>query len=948
MNKRAELKATISSIMPDVIAITEVYPKVQVDVDKAELVIDGFDCFVTGPEGRGACIYAKKSLNAKLVEHLTNSDFKESIWCEIRLLGEDKLLFGCIYRSPSSTDTSSKDLIKLINKACDVKYSHLLIVGDFNFSEIDWDTWTSSAGDNHGSSALIDCLQDNYLHQLIDFDTRYRIGQRPSLLDLVITNDDSLIEEVKWSSPLGKSDHVNIFFTMDCFLPDNKRDDKERFLYNKGEYEKLKKELSDVDWKEEMSALDVNDSWIFFENRLKNAMENHIPKSKPTKCDKKQRKFKPLWMNRTATQKVKKKYNAWKRYTRTKDYDHYVEYTHARNEATKEVRKAKRCYERSIANESKNSPKAFWKYVRSKTKTKSGVKDLLKEDGSYAHTDGDKADILNSFFASVFTNEDLTDVPEPDVMYDGEKLLDVPFTEEEVLKQLQKLNPSKSPGPDGLHPKVLKEASHEIALPLAIIFRKSMDEGNVPDGWRIAEVTAIFKKGSPAEAGNYRPVSLTSIVCKIMESVIRNHVMTFMKEHNIMRDEQHGFRQGRSCVTQLLQIMEMWTKMLEEGADIDVIYLDFRKAFDSVPHQRLLKKAKAHGIDGKVLQWIQSFLLGRKQRVSLNGAKSAWADVTSGIPQGSVLGPILFIVYINDLPNVVSSLVMMFADDTKVFSPIYQEEDCQKLQEDLNHLCDWSTKWLLQFNVSKCGMIHYGKGDAGHTYTMRDGDSTRDLRVIEEEKDLGVLFDSSLTFSKHIGTIANKATKIVGVIRRSFDYMDEQMFKTLYKSMVRPHLEYANTIWSPFLKRDIEKLEKVQRRATKIVPALRDLPYSTRLLLLDLPTLAYRRLRGDLIQVFKIVHGIQDVERSSLFVMTTNVEGLRGHDLKLSKQRSQTRLRQNCFSQRVCSAWNKLPVSVVYSQTTNIFKNGIDEFLSRNIDKFSFVGCSQQEQMLWK
>ena len=282
--------------------------------------------------------------------------------------------------------------------------------------------------------------------------------------------------------------------------------------------------------------------------------------------------------------------------------------------------------------------------------------------------------------------------------------------------------------------------------------------------------------------------------------------------------------------------------------------------------------------------------------MSLNGAKSAWADVTSGIPLGSVLGPIRFIVYINDLPKVVSSLVMMFANDTKVFSPIYQEEDCQKLQEDLNHLCDWSTKWLLQFNVSKCGMIHYSKGDASHTYTMRDGDSTRDLRIIEEEKDLGVLFDSTLTFSKHIGTIANKATKIVGVIRRSFDYMDEQMFKTLYKSMVSPHLEYANTIRSLFLKRDIEKLEKMQRRATKIVPALKDLSYPTRLLLLDLPTLAYRWLRGDLIQVFKIVHEIQDVERSNLFVMTTNVEGLRGHDLKLSKQRSQTRLRQNCFS----------------------------------------------------
>ena len=183
--------------------------------------------------------------------------------------------------------------------------------------------------------------------------------------------------------------------------------------------------------------------------------------------------------------------------------------------------------------------------------------------------------------------------------------------------------------------------------------------GSSLDGWKVAEVTAIFQKRSPAEAGNYRPVSLTSFVCKMMESLIRNHGMAFMKEHNFIRDEQHGFRQGRSCVTKLLQIMKMWTKILEEGADIGVVYLDFREAFDSVPYQPLLKKARAHDIDVKVLQWIESFLLGRKQRVSLNGAKSAWADVTSGIPQWSVLD---------------------------------QEGDCQKLQKDLNHLSDWSTK----------------------------------------------------------------------------------------------------------------------------------------------------------------------------------------------------------------------------------------------------------------
>ncbi|XP_072013931.1 uncharacterized protein [Amphiura filiformis] len=209
---------------------------------------------------------------------------------------------------------------------------------------------------------------------------------------------------------------------------------------------------------------------------------------------------------------------------------------------------------------------------------------------------------------------------------------------------------------------------------------------------------------------------------------------------------------------------------------------------------------------------------------------------------------------------------------------------------------------------------------------MNDGSDKRDLKIIDEEKDLGVQFDKTLTFGKHIGTIANKATRVVGVIKRTFDHMDEHVFKTLYKSMVRPHLEYANSVWSPYLKRDIDKLEKVQRRATKIVPSLRDTPYTTRLMLLDLPTLAYRRLQGDLIQVYKILHELQDIEVSKMFDMTRNVKGLRGHDLKINKQRCFSRLRQNCFSQRVCNVWNKLPAAVVHAQSPGPIHQHLQEW----------------------
>jgi hypothetical protein len=936
-------------LKPDIIAITEVYPKSNNNTQSVELQIEDFDCFISGnTNGRGVCIYTRKNLKAKIVEDLTNSNFEESVWCEIVLDDDDSLLIGCIYRSPSSPNMNNKKLLELLNQACNRNNAQLLVVGDFNFPEIDWETWTSSVADTHISAMFIDCLQDNYLFQHTNIDTRHRIGQRSNLLDLIITNAESMITEVRGGSPLGKSDHVVLNFSMDCYAEVSQADPNGRYMYDKGDYEKLRLDLKSIDWEGELKSRKANDAWNFFETKFKVAIEKNIPKTKPKTRDSAP-KFKPLWMNKIAMKKVKMKYNAWKRYTRTKQYQDYENYIKARNDATKEVRKAKKKYERNLAEEVKNNPKAFWKYVRSKTKVKTGIKDLKKDDGSYAHSDGEKAELLNAFFASVYTDEDTSHIPTPDKMHHGDNLTEINIEVDDVKKQIKKLKTSKSPGPDGLHPRALKESCEEIAEALAIIFKKSMEEGVVPDHWKIAEVTAIFKKGSAAEVGNYRPVSLTSVVCKMMESIIRDQTMSFMKENDIICEEQHGFRPGRSCVTQLLEIMDIWTQMFEEGDGIDVVYLDFRKAFDSVPHQRLMMKLRSHGIDGNLLKWIESFLLNRKQRVSVNGQKSTWEPVRSGISQGSVLGPILFIIFINDLPNMISSMVMMFADDTKVFTQVQSEDDCAKLQDDLDKLGEWSNQWQLQFNVKKCGVMHYGKSQTDrHDYSMKEGDGRRELGKLEEEKDLGVLFVRALTFTKHVGAVVNKANRVVGVTKRTFDHMDKQMFKIIYKTMIRPHLEYANCIWSPFLKGDIEKLEKVQRRATKIIPTLRNLTYTTRLKMLNLPTLAYRRLRGDLIQVYRIMHGFTDIQPQKLFIMEARVDGLRGHSYKVQKSRNKERIRQNCFSQRIVNLWNKLPGHIVNSKSTNIFKNGIDSFLSKHIDKYDYMGSTALEQVTCK
>ena len=301
-------------------------------------------------------------------------------------------------------------------------------------------------------------------------------------------------------------------------------------------------------------------------------------------------------------------------------------------------------------------------------------------------------------------------------------------------------------------------------------------------------------------------------------------------------------------------------------------------------------------------------------------------DVLSGIPQGSVLGPALFICFINDMPDVVESCIRMFADDTKIYAPVNNKREQERLQQDLQALQKWSQDWQLRFNATKCKVMHLGYGNLKHECIM-EGDNTRTvLETSDLEKDLGVHMDPTLNFSKHCERAANKANRIVGLIRRSFSYMDSSMLTQLYKGLVRPHLEYGNTVWSPLFKKDAIILENVQHRATKLVPDLKDLPYEERLQNLKLPSLMYRRLRGDLIETFKYLQGYYKVDTKKLLPLSEE-KRTRGHEFKLEKLRSRLDIRKNFYNLRVHDEWNSLPERVVQAPSVNSFKGRIDRHL---------------------
>ena len=381
---------------------------------------------------------------------------------------------------------------------------------------------------------------------------------------------------------------------------------------------------------------------------------------------------------------------------------------------------------------------------------------------------------------------------------------------------------------------------------------------------------------------------------------------------------------NRSCQTNLLTFYEEVSGHLDKGKPVDVVYLDFAKAFDTVPHKRLLHKLRYIGMDHRVSMWIENWLQGRVQRVVINGEYSDWSGVESGVPQGSVLGPILFNLFINDLEDGINSTISVFADDTKLSRAISSPQDVETLQEDLNRIMGWASTWQMRFNVEKCKVIHMGTRNRKANYIL-GGEPLGESKM---EKDLGVLVDDKLSNGMQCQAAASKANRILACIKKGIRSRDKTIILPLYKTLVRPHLEYAVQFWAPVLRKDVLELEKVQRRATKIIRGMEDLSYEERLQSLNLFSLEKRRLRGDMISIYKYSNG--DPSIVNRLFSKREFKMTRGHSLKLEEKRFNRKLRRGFFTVRAVRMWNSLPQAVVSAGSIDGFKKLLDGHLNEN------------------
>jgi endonuclease/exonuclease/phosphatase family metal-dependent hydrolase len=606
------LKNYVDKLKLDIIGIAETF--LNDEVMQAEISIDGY-CMYRKDRGNfkegkagGVILYIKNEIVSYECTDLNRME-SESVWCKIKVNGNTSLTVGVCYRSQAASEKELSELFKSIEIA---SKGQTIIMGDFNYPKINWDTLEC---DSMGTK-FRDLLLDNYLYQHVKESTR-----ESNTLDLVISSDVNMVTEVEVLDHLGNSDHNIIVWNLVCNVHVGKSKVPYR-QYHKADYAAMREWLSKIDWDIELSNLEVDEIWSKFCHFIEKAIDQFVPlgHSKSKKA--------PKWMNRNAKAAMKYKSRMWLRYRQSKSYNDMVEYKIAQRKAVKEYKKAKKQFERKLAKDIKINPKSFYAYVRSKSKVKDSVGPLRDSDGQLVSEKEKMCNLLNEYFGSVFTTENsVNELPEVKCFFNEDKshmLSNIVLTRDIISIKLSKLKVNKAPGIDGIVPRLLVETADILNLPLLYVYQKSMESGRVPDDWKKANVTAIFKKGDKSSPCNYRPVSLTSVVCKVLESLIRDNIVEHVRKFNLIRETQHGFVKKKSCLTNLLEFLEFVSDYVDQGYPIDVVYLDFQKAFDKVPHKRLMSKIKALGIIGNIYNWIEDWLKDRVQRVVLLGNSSKW------------------------------------------------------------------------------------------------------------------------------------------------------------------------------------------------------------------------------------------------------------------------------------------------------------------------------------
>ena len=711
------------------------------------------------------------------------------------------------------------------------------------------------------------------------------------------------------------SDHKCVLFDLQVTLTPAQNLKRPVYDYRRANFEEMNRNLMNIDFEftSSNSASDINDDWNLWRDTFLEMADEHIPR-KIVKG-----RYNPPWITPAIISLIKKKETTRRKVHRKNSVALLEKYKNLRRTSKRLIKESRENFFASLSNNLPSNPKLFWSFFKTSTKSSripqhvSTAADNPDSPRIASQSSNQAANMFNEYFYSVFLNK-TDENPIPASPISAETISDIILDPSEVYNVLFHLDPKKASGPDNISIRLLKECATSITTSLICLFNKSLQRGTLPSEWKLSNVIPIHKKGDKSFVENYRPISLLCVIAKVMERCIYNHLVDHIRK--MISLAQHGFLRGKSCTGQLLSVLHRISKNLDSGKQTDILYFDIAKAFDTVDHNLLLNKLSQFGLTGNILQWFKNYLTGRQQRVLLNGVISDTLPISSGVPQGSILGPLLFLIYVNDLPSSISSPsvgISLCADDTKCFSVVESPADACALKTEARNVEKWALSWRLKFNPQKCKVLSVTRKH--HPIVAEYNINSEIMQHVDTQRDLGVTFSSDLKWNKHIYEQVTKANRILGMLKRlTVKLLNVNTRRCLYLTLVRSHLAYASQVWSPQNTTMCMELKRIQRRATKFILALpfrTDESYKSRLVTLKLLPLCYWHEYLDILFLFKCAHGLikSDILPEQIDSLTTtfNLRSTNNSIITYNIPKVRTLCHQNSYFVRVSRVWNTLP-----------------------------------------
>ena len=902
------------------------------DITNESIFIDGFSPDpiradkADDTRNGGVCLYFRENLPVKSRPDLAS--IPETLVAEIKL-NRKKIFFVLSYRHPSTPLEEFCDYVKSLETIYEninrENPSVTIISGDFNArSPLFWENDTQTKEGEIFSNFLI----SNNMEELINEPTHVRDNGSQSCIDLICTDQPYLFVDTGVLPSLDPHSKHNIIQGQLNFHSPSPPPYKRRIWdYTNAKIECIKNSLKDMDWNQLFYRLNVDQMALVFTDIVLDIFSKNIPNKIVTCHDRDAPWITP--QVKTAIKRNNRVYSKWNKGGRKPEgRPKVVEVQKVTNEF---IREAKNTYHEKLGNllsDPSTGQKHFWsafKKLSNKKKT-TNIPPII--ENVYISNFSQKASLFNEYFADQCTIIDNGSVLPPLNIRTSSQLSDIKIDPDKIVEIILSLNAKKAHGCDGISMAMLKLCPDEIAVPLSIIFQRCVSNGMFPDSWKLANVQPIHKKNDRQIKSNYRPISLLPLCGKILEKIIFDQVYSFLDKNRLISSMQSGFRPGDSCIFQLISITSEIYRNFEKHDETRAVFLDISKAFDKVWHDGLIHKLKCNGISGNLLAFFENYIHNRHQRVTLNGTESDWRSISAGVPQGSVLGPLLFLIYINDLTENIKSQMRLFADDSFVFTPVKKVEvSHEQLVNDLETVSNWGYQWKMVFNPDITKQAVEVIFSVKKKKPFHPELKFNDIPVAREDytKHLGLFLDSRLNFSKHITEAIRKATKGLSLMKYLSKYVSRKVLALCYKLYVRPHLDYGDVIYHNQRQDLMTLIEQVQYKAALIVTGCWQ--GTSRVKLYDelgWEALDQRRWGHRMTTWYKIVNGLTP---AYLFehVPKEAPRPLRSFIPKAPI--AKTERYQNSFFPYCINEWNSLEKDVKYSSSLENFKESINSVI---------------------